>query len=504
MPCGIGDVTGCAGDVIGGLAGDAVSSAWNDVCKSFADAASSLLSAFAKAFVAIPSIDVTGAGVRNVYAMSAALAAVVCALLLIGQVIRTAVTHDGSALARGLTGVGKAALACLVTLSVAATGLRASDELSSWIVTQSFGSQQALSAKIAGVFAWNPNLSGALLLVMAIVGILLVVILWFELLLRNAAVAILVATAPIAAAGQTSDSTRAWWPRLVSSTTQLIILKPIIALVFAVGFGLAGGSQNLESLLTGLLVLLLAVLAWPMVARFFAFASIQAGGGAGLAGLLGFAAGAAASRGGSPGVSPEAFSQAAEARTTAALEDRGAFTPALAGSGAAGGGSSSAGGAASSGGAAGSAGGSAAKAGGAAAGAGGAAAAAAGPAGMAAAGLATAQRAVNALGGRMEQMAGHAGLQSAPYARPAGWQQQGGYGIQPGPARQPSYVSSAHDNSAPPEDKAPYGTAPEDDPFGWEHFQPEDAAPEPAGGQEPRQPEPPAPPTGDQNEGEQQ
>jgi len=297
MPCTPSNPLGCVGSVIGGLTGDAVSSAWNDVCKSFADAASSLLSAFAKAFVAIPSINVTGAGVKNVYAMSAALAAVVCALLLIGQVIRTAVTHDGSALARGLTGVGKATLACLVTLSVAATGLRASDELSSWIVTQSFGSQQALSAKIAGVFAWNPNLSGALLLVMAIVGILLVVILWFELLLRNAAVAILVATAPIAAAGQTSDSTRAWWPRLVSSTTQLIILKPIIALVFAVGFGLAGGSQNLESLLTGLLVLLLAVLAWPMVARFFAFASIQGGGGAGLAGLLGFAAGAAASRG---------------------------------------------------------------------------------------------------------------------------------------------------------------------------------------------------------------
>jgi hypothetical protein len=118
-------------------------------------------------------------------------------------------------------------------------------------------------------------------------------------------VAMLVATAPIAAAGQTSDATRAWWPRLVSSTTQLIILKPIIALVFAVGFGLAGGSQDQETLLVELLVLLLAVLAWPMVARFFAFASIQADGVAGLAGLLGFAAGSA----------------------SAALEDRGAFTP---------------------------------------------------------------------------------------------------------------------------------------------------------------------------------
>src|SRR5579859_6709385 len=122
MPCSITDPLGCATAVIGDVTGSVVSSAWNDVCKSFADAASSLLSGFAKAFASIPSIDVTGPGVRNVYTLSAGLAALVCALLLIGQVIRTALTHDGSALARGLTGVGKAALACLVTFSVAAAG----------------------------------------------------------------------------------------------------------------------------------------------------------------------------------------------------------------------------------------------------------------------------------------------------------------------------------------------------------------------------------------------
>ena len=497
MPCGLGNPAGCAGDVIGGLVGDAASSAWNDVCKSFADAAASLLSSFAKAFVAIPAIDLTGGGVRNVYTLSISLAAVVCALLLIGQVIRTALTHDGSALARGLTGVGKAALACLLTLSVAEAGLRAADEVTSWIVNASFGSQQALASKVSGVFAWNPNLSGALLLVLAVVAILLVIVLWFELLLRSAAVAILVATAPIAAAGQASDSTRSWWPRLVSATAQLIIVKPVIALVFAVGFGLAGGAQNVEALLTGLLVLLLAVLAWPAVARFFTFSSMQAGGGAGLAGLLGFAAGAASSRaGGSPGVAPEAFSQTAEARTTAALQDRGAFTPALAGAavpGGASGGGASAGGA--SAGAAGSGAGGMAAAGG----------AAAGPAGMAAAGLSAAQRAVNALTGRMEQMAGHAGLPSQPNAHPAGYSQQGsGYGGTPGPSHQPGHAASAQQSTGPAEGRAPYGPAPEDDPLDWEYFQP-DA--KPAAAREPgdEQAGPPAAAAGDdQNEGEQQ
>jgi hypothetical protein len=104
----------------------------------------------------------------------------------------------------------------------------------------------------------------------------------------------------------------------------------------------------------------------------------------------------------------------------------------------------------------------------------------------------------------MEQMAGHAGLQSAPYARPAGFQQQGGYGgIPSGPSRQPGYVASVQDSSAPPQERAPYGAGPEDDPFGWEQFRPEDAPPAGAHEPGPEQPGPPAPPAGEQDKGEQ-
>jgi hypothetical protein len=116
----------------------------------------------------------------------------------------------------------------------------------------------------------------SLLMVLALAGIVLVVVLWVELLLRNAAIAVLIAMSPIAAAGQVSEATKTWWPRMVSATVQLIILKPIIALVFAVGFGMAGQSSGIPALLQGLLVLALAVFAWPVIARFFTFATIQA------------------------------------------------------------------------------------------------------------------------------------------------------------------------------------------------------------------------------------
>lgn len=400
MSCSWTDPVGCVTGVLGGAVGDVASSAWDSICKSFADAATEVLQAFAKTFVNIPNVDVASSGIKSVYGISLGLAGLVAALLLIGQVIRTAITHDGSALAHGLVGVGKAALAFMLTLTIAGTSLAAADEITRYIVDASFGGTQQFSDKIAKLVAWDPSTSASLILVFAVIAILLTVVLWFEMLLRNAAFGILIATSPIAASGQVSETTKAWWSKLVATSVQLVILKPIVALVFALGFNMAGSSQDVETTLAGMLVLLLAAVAWPAVARFFSFASVQVGGGAGLGALLGFAGGrlSAGAAGGAPsGASPDEFGQQTANQTMAAFARRNVAGQAA---GAAGGG---------------------------AAGGIGGAAAAAGPIGLAIAGVTMAQRAVNSLTGRMEQMAGHAGIQGAnPYAQPAGQPQHRG------------------------------------------------------------------------------
>lgn len=405
MACGITDLTGCVGDVVG----SAVSSVWDQICKSFGDAATAMLKGFGNAFASTDTVDLTGAGVRSVYAISLGLAAVVAALLLLWQVARTVWTHDGNAMAQGLIGVGKAALAFLMTLGIATVALGAADDVTNFIVKRGFGSDDALGQKLGALFAADLGSAPTLLMLMALLGIVITVILWFELLMRGAAIAILVATSPIAAAGQINDSTKSWWSRLVSATIQLIILKPIIALVFTLGFAMTGQSSGIEQTLTGLLILLLAVFSWPSIARFFTFASVAIGGGAGLGGLLGFASGRAAAMagsssggGGGGGGGAADFSQAAEARTTAAKSALG-MGPGAGGSG--------------------SAGADAAKQtllkGAMAKGS--TALAAAGPVGIAVAGAKAAQGAVNAVSGRMEQMAGHAGLSNAnPYHQGAG------------------------------------------------------------------------------------
>jgi hypothetical protein len=400
------DPLGCLTSAAGSGASDAATTAWDAICKSFADAAAELLKAFGQAFATLPTVNLETAGISSVYGISLAIAAVVAALLVFAGVIRTAWTHDGSGIAHAVTGIGKAVLAWMVTAAVATAALEASDQITRLVVAESFGSQQALADRLGTIVNWaevtgQPGqvlLSASLLLIFALIGIALVIVLWFELLLRNAAIAVLVATSPIAAAGQASEATKAWWARTGSATGQLIILKPVIALVFAVGFGMAGTSSGVTSLLAGLLILALAVFSWPVIARFFTFGSVQASS-AGLATVLGFLAGQASQsgggRGGTSGVNPDQWSLAAENRTMGGRAQGAAGTDSAVPGAATGAGGGAGGGSA------------------------GAADGGAGAAALAGIGFALqkAQQTGTALAGRMEQTAAHGGMQGAyPYS----------------------------------------------------------------------------------------
>ncbi|GAB3259673.1 hypothetical protein [Kineosporia babensis] len=385
MPC-ILDPVDCVTDAAGGLVGGVASSAWESVCKSFAEAATSLLEAFAKAFTAFPDMNPLSAGVRGVYAISLGIAIVVGAGLFLWQVARTAITHEGAPLAYGLAGLGKALLSFIATLTVTSAALMASNDLTAWIINASFGDIDGLQEKLAKVFSFQtPGQQASLLLIMALIGIILTLVLWFELLLSNAAIAILIGTSPIAGAGQISEATRSWWPKLVSATIQLIILKPIIALVFAIGFGVTGQADDLGTLLGGMMILLLSVLAWPAIARFFTFAQVTVGGGSGLAAAIGLAAGRTAdlAAAGPSGASPNKFAADSESRTMSAVGAR---------AGKSGAGTAGIGKAAAAGGPT--------------------------PLALVAAGLSAAQSAANSLVGRMEQTASHAGL-DRPNPHPA-------------------------------------------------------------------------------------
>ncbi len=321
MPCNpISNLTGCLGPAAGGQANLGNAPGWAAVCQSFAKAAEQLLASFAKSFVAIPPVNLSYAGVRSVYGLSLEIAALIAAVLLMAQVIRTVLTHDGSAIAQGLVGVAKATLAFALTLVAAATALRAADELTRWIIARSFGSPQALAAQLGRLASFDPHVSASLTLILALLAIVLIVALWVQLLARNVAVTVLVAVSPIAAAGQVAYATQQWWRKLARTAIQLIVLKPVVALVLAIGLTVPSLSGSVERLLAGMLVLLLAGCAWPAMARVAAVLDVHVNGGT-LAAIRG-PSGRITTEGGSPvGVDPADLSKVAEAKTMAVVHE---------------------------------------------------------------------------------------------------------------------------------------------------------------------------------------
>ena len=174
--------------------------------------------------------------------LSLGIAGPVAVILRMGQIVRTATTHDGDALALGVLGIGKATVAFMLILSVTGTALVNADELSAFIIERTFGSADGLQHELINVLNWVPQTTPSPLLIMAIVGILLVTVLWFEPFLRNAAVAALIATSPISAIGTLSQSTREWWPKVTASTIWLVVFKSTIAHTLA--FAVTGSSQS--------------------------------------------------------------------------------------------------------------------------------------------------------------------------------------------------------------------------------------------------------------------
>jgi hypothetical protein len=371
----------------------------------------------------------------------------------------------------------------MATAAVATACLWACDDLTTWIIDRTYGSQTAFVSKLANVVNWGKVEGGpggqatvavSLLLVLAILAIALIIVLWFELLLRNTALAVLLAVSPIAAAGQISETTKTWWQRTVSACIQLFILKPVIALVLGIGFLLAGGAKGIEELLEGLLALGLAAFSWPVIGRFFTFATIQSTS-SGLATALGFAAGQMGG-GGTAGIDPSQWSRNTEQQTMASRGGTAGGDGPAAGVPAGGGPARTPGGGAAGGAAAGLAG------------------------GAVLAGIGAGLRAVHGAGtmlaGRMETMAGHGGLPGAyPYSTIGSGQR-----IAPPRARQ-----AARQHPPPPQDAggtaagtrdspAPdSGTGTQDAPQDWRGQEqwPEDSGYEPpASAQE----TPPAPP----------
>ncbi|MEU2854573.1 hypothetical protein [Streptomyces syringium] len=323
------------------------STAFDAVSGKFGTAAQDVLSGLTDAFLKVSVINLDDEGLLNVYGMTWAISSLVALLLLIWQFSKLALSGDGLNAATAITGLAKWAVISIASLAVTQASLGAADELSNWMIShyKDGGGQKAFEESLNNSFAFqNPAMNTALVLLLAIIAALVSLVLWGEMLLRAAAIQVLVACMPIAAAGGIMEATKEWWPKARNAVIALIVMKPVIVLIFVLGFTTTGNSKNLKDLLVGLLTLVLAAVAWPTIAKFMTFTSVGSGGSL-ASGLLGAIGGTAASMFGYGGGSPsgagatgggQAFTRAVESENDGAVAQAGAASRARGGGFAAG------------------------------------------------------------------------------------------------------------------------------------------------------------------------
>jgi hypothetical protein len=184
-----------------------------------------------------------------------------------------------------LSFVGWTALGTTLAVMINEAGI----ELSSQILNASIDKfSQTIGAALLAALATSP----AIVLFLALILFFLAAIQWVLGFFRFGALVILLALLPTAAAGQINEATKPWLRKVLSWCLTLLLYQPIGAVIYSIGFLLIGNGQDIGTILTGMAVLAMAVVAMPTMLRFFHWGGQQlvSGGGGGGAAAMGAAA----------------------------------------------------------------------------------------------------------------------------------------------------------------------------------------------------------------------
>lgn len=238
-------------DVLGSVAGRVVTDGWIAMWLSVWNAGQWLLRLILGWMDAWLTPDLSASGpARTIYPATFWLAGAVLLVMVIVQIGIAAGRRDGGGVARALIGVAQFAviwgawIGYSVAIVAAAGGLTHSAMQSlmgvtSWSAWQPWTPLDTAHIADAGV-ATVLGLMGLLLWIAAI-GHLLVI------LTRDAALMVIVATAPIAAAGLANETTRAWFWKSVRWFHAAVFTPLLVVLVTGVGMKMAEGVATSET-----------------------------------------------------------------------------------------------------------------------------------------------------------------------------------------------------------------------------------------------------------------
>jgi len=284
---------GC--DVVGGAVGGAANAAAQAFVDGFADGFATLVKTMTTFWVDVPTPQLAGAGgpvarVQHLVYWTQGFLLVLSLLYVAGK---TALTRSGKVAGEAARGLGTmvvvvgAGVTAIDVLSVAG------DAWSRWIIDQSVeGSMTTRLGAVAGGSAQMSGLGIGIEFIVALLGIVSCIVQIFFLLARVGILTLLAGTLPLSAAGLATPAGRAWFQRTLAWIVAFLLYKPAAALVYASAFALAGRGSDVTSVLSGLMLIVLAVFALPALMRLATpmVAAASGGGGGGLGGALAGAA----------------------------------------------------------------------------------------------------------------------------------------------------------------------------------------------------------------------
>lgn len=202
-------------------------------------------------------------------------------------------------------GVGIVRYVVVTTMGLMLLGaaVMAGDALSQWMLEHAVQRFAETMKNVLGLHAIS-NPFG--LLTVAGIALLLGAIQWLLGFFRQAAILVLAALLPLAAAGSLSQSGKGWLTKMLPWLIALVAYKPMAAMIYVIGFTFLGSGRDLSTAMTGIMVLLMALIAFPAMLRFFSWAGVSiSGGGGGVAGAMGSFAGSRMGAGGATGAADQ-------------------------------------------------------------------------------------------------------------------------------------------------------------------------------------------------------
>ncbi|MGL5859368.1 MAG: hypothetical protein ACRC35_13365, partial [Angustibacter sp.] len=181
-------------------------------------------------------------------------------------------------------------------LAVIGLGVAAADQFSVWILDRSiegtdFG--QNVGAMV-GLTQTLPTLGPLIVIIVGLVAIFASFVQIMLMVVRGGMLVILAGVFPLAASFTSTETGNAWFRKAVGWTVAFILYKPAAAIIYATAFRLTGtdvfGTDGLTSVLTGVVLMIVALVALPALLRFVTPLVAQTAGGGGGGGAMAAAA----------------------------------------------------------------------------------------------------------------------------------------------------------------------------------------------------------------------